>query len=90
MIIDSFAAQKIEEPSFVRGKRLEILYRSPADPDWCRAQNTNGSIGFIPQNQVQVLFRHDDNDWKPYVRFFKFIFPLHSKNTREFFFYSIS
>lgn len=50
----SFAAQNNEELSFVKGERLEILDRPPADPDWYRARNTNGSIGLIPKNYVQV------------------------------------
>ena len=52
----SFAAQNNEELSFVKGERLEILDRPPADPDWYRARNTNGSIGLIPKNYVQVIF----------------------------------
>jgi len=52
--IYSFAAQNNEELSFVKGERLEILDRPPADPDWYRARNTNGSIGLIPKNYVQV------------------------------------
>lgn len=51
----SFVAQNNEELSFVKGERLEILDRPPADPDWFRARNTNGSIGLIPKNYVQVI-----------------------------------
>ena len=50
----SFAAQSNEELSFVKGERLEILDRPPADPDWYRARNAVGSIGLIPKNYVQV------------------------------------
>ena len=52
--VNSFAAQNNEELSFVKGERLEILDRPPADPDWYRARNTLGSIGLIPKNYVQV------------------------------------
>jgi len=51
----SFAAQNNEELSFVKGERLEILDRPPADPDWYRARNTAGSIGLIPKNYVQEM-----------------------------------
>ena len=54
IFIYSFAAQNNEELSFVKGERLEILDRPPADPDWYRARNTLGSIGLIPKNYVQV------------------------------------
>lgn len=53
----SFAAQNSEELSFVKGERLEILDRPPADPDWYRARNGLGSIGLIPKNYVQVFKR---------------------------------
>ncbi|XP_057375287.1 cytoplasmic protein NCK2-like [Daphnia carinata] len=51
----SFVAQNNEELSFVKGERLEILDRPPADPDWYRARNTLGSIGLIPKNYVQEI-----------------------------------
>ena len=50
----SFAAQNNEELSFVKGERLEILDRPPADPDWYRARNKTGSVGLVPKNYVQV------------------------------------
>lgn len=57
----SFAAQNNEELSFVKGERLEILDRPPADPDWYRARNTLGSIGLIPKNYVQVFICSNSN-----------------------------
>ena len=57
----SFAAQNNEELSFVKGERLEILDRPPADPDWYRARNTLGSIGLIPKNYVQVFIFSNSN-----------------------------
>jgi hypothetical protein len=56
MIIDSFAAQKFEVRDFkyfTFHLRIQIGIES----------GTPSSIGYIPQNRVQVLFRHDDNYW---------------------------
>ncbi|KAK2719266.1 hypothetical protein QYM36_004923 [Artemia franciscana] len=51
----NFQSQNEQELSFVKGERLEILDRPPADPDWFRARNGQGQIGLVPKNYLQEI-----------------------------------
>ena len=55
----SFTSTNREELSFQKDERLEILEKSPLDPDWWKARNAKGEIGLIPRNYVRTLLSTD-------------------------------
>ena len=54
-----FSSTNKEELSFQKDERLEILEKSPLDPDWWKARNTKGDVGLVPRNYVRTLLSTD-------------------------------
>lgn len=50
----SFTSTNDQELSFEKDDRLEILDRPSTDPEWYKARNSQGQVGLIPKNYVQV------------------------------------
>lgn len=50
----AFTSNNDQELSFEKGDRLEILDRPPSDPEWYKARNSQGQVGLVPRNYLQV------------------------------------
>lgn len=54
-----FSSTNKEELSFQKDEKLEILEKSPLDPDWWKARNMKGDVGLVPQNYVRTFLSTD-------------------------------
>ena len=54
-----FSSTNKEELSFQKDETLEILEKSPLDPDWWKARNRKGDVGLVPRNYVRTLLSTD-------------------------------
>uniref|UniRef100_A0A8C4QX05 NCK adaptor protein 1a n=1 Tax=Eptatretus burgeri TaxID=7764 RepID=A0A8C4QX05_EPTBU len=50
-----FTCSSEEELSFSKGEIMEVLEKPENDPEWWRCRKTDGRLGFVPRNYVQVL-----------------------------------
>uniref|UniRef100_UPI00358FBC2B cytoplasmic protein NCK2-like n=1 Tax=Myxine glutinosa TaxID=7769 RepID=UPI00358FBC2B len=50
-----FTCSSEEELSFSKGEIMEVLEKPENDPEWWRCRKTDGRVGFVPRNYVQVM-----------------------------------
>lgn len=51
----TFDAQSVEELSFKKGERLDILDHPSHDPEWWLAQNFEKKVGLVPTNYIEIV-----------------------------------
>lgn len=52
----NFDAQNVEELSFKKGEKLDIIDHPAHDPEWWQARNSLGQTGLVPTNYIQARY----------------------------------